>query len=436
MQISKTQQRLEVNEGNNKQPMKELPRAIAALGYRNFRLFWFGQIISLIGTWTQSTGQSWLVLKLSHNAFWLGFDGALQFIPVLLFSLFNGVIADRLPKRNILIFTQTSAMVLASILFILIATNVVQLWQVFILSALLGITNSLDMPVRQAFVVEMVGRETLPNAIALNSTSFNMARIIGPSIAGLIIGLVGEAPLFFINALSFIPVIIGIFLMRPAEFHNTPKKQTEESMNVFKSLGEGFRYMAHTPALFLIITVLGVISLFGINFNVMLPLFADEVLHIGAQGFGFLSSSFGVGAFLAALWMAWRSHKPSISFLLINALFFGVVEMLFAISHLFVLSLVLIAAVGFTQISFAATANAAVQTVTPNHLRGRIMGVYIIVFVGTTPFGNMIMGGLASTFGATIALLSGAIPSLAAAAIAWFMRKPAEKSLNENKIKE
>src|SRR5207302_5408241 len=196
------------------QQVKGLLRAFLALRHRNFRLFWSGQLISLIGTWMQSTGQAWLVLELTHSAWWLGMVGALQFLPVMLLSLFGGVVADRVPKRKVLLFTQSFAMLQAAILWMLIVTGAIQLWHVLVLASLLGLTNSLDMPTRQAFVAEMVGREDLPNAIALNSSLFNMARMVGPGIGGLIIAWLGVAPLFLLNSLSFLPVVTGLALIK------------------------------------------------------------------------------------------------------------------------------------------------------------------------------------------------------------------------------
>ncbi len=410
----------------------KFPRALIALNSRNFRLFWLGQLISLTGTWMQSTGQDWLVLQMTHSAWLLGVVGALQFLPVLLLSLFSGVIADKFPKKKLLIGTQIASLILAAVLCLLVVTGTVQLWHIFILAALLGITNSLDMPVRQSFMVEMVGKDTLPNAIALNSTSFNLARIIGPSIAGLLISWLGEAPLFFLNAISFLPVLYGLYLIRSSELHNQPSRQAPiQKQGTFKSLGEGLSYIVKVPAIFMIIAIVGVISLFGINFNVVLPLFADTVLKVGAQGYGFLSSTFGFGALLAAVWLAWSNKQATMTQLIISALLFAITEALFAISHLYILSLILIAIVGFNQISFSAKANSMLQAVTPNHLRGKIMSVYTIVFVGTTPIGNLAIGALSNVFGASIALLAGAIPCIIAATAAWCTRKPAEKSIKE-----
>lgn len=431
----------EQTPSHEQQPGKGLLRAFVALQHRNFRLFWFGQLISLIGTWMQSIGQAWLVLELTHSAFLLGLVGALQFLPVMLLALFGGVLADRWPKRKVLLFTQTSAMIQAFILAILVITGTVQIWHIFVLATLLGLTNAIDMPTRQAFVVEMVGRDSLPNAIALNSSVFNMARIIGPGIGGLIIAALGVAPLFLLNAVSFIAVLIGLAMIDMKTLYGQQKRATtlhdEPKQSTLQSLREGLNYVYHTPSVFLIIAVIGVISLFGINFNVVLPLFATEVLHVGATGFGFISSAFGIGSLVAALWLAWGNKKPSIIHLLIEGTIFCVILGLFALSGNYYLSLILIAGVGFTQIAFSAIANTTLQTVAPNHLRGRVMSVYMVVFAGTTPIGNLFIGGLAVLIGVPFSLLVGAILSLAAAIAGWVFRKPALKSLAEaNKVYE
>src|SRR2546426_2984593 len=418
-----------------KQQVKGLLRTFLALRHRNFRLFWFGQLISLIGTWMQSIGQAWLVLELTHSAWLLGVVGALQFLPVMLLSLFGGVLADRLPKRKVLLFTQSFAMLQAVLIWALVASGQVHIWHVLVLAALLGLTNSLDMPTRQAFVVEMVGREDLPNAIALNSSLFNMARIVGPGIGGLIIAWMGVAPLFLLNAISFIPVIIGLALIDLSGLYaqgkrlDTIHKADTARQSTWQSLREGLAYVVHTPSILLIIAVVGIVSLFGINFNVVLPLFATSVLHTGAEGFGFISSAFGLGSLLCALWLAWSNHKPTIHYLLVSAFVFCGIEAFFAISQFYALSLVLIAGVGFAMIAFSATANTTVQTVAPDHLRGRVMSVYMLVFAGSIPFGNLITGGLAHLYGAPVALLVGAGVSLVAVISAWVLRKPAEKDL-------
>jgi MFS family permease len=423
---------------HEQQQVKGLLRTFVALRHRNFRLFWFGQLISLTGTWMQSIGQAWLVLELTHSAWLLGVVGALQFLPVMLLSLFGGVLADRLPKRKVLLFTQSFAMLQAAILWILVAKGQVQIWEVLVLASLLGLTNSIDMPTRQAFVAELVGREDLPNAIALNSSLFNMARIVGPGLGGIIIAWLGVAPLFLLNAISFIAVIVGLALIKLNELYAQVKRSTSKGeapkQSTLQSLREGLAYVVRTPSVLLIIAVIGIISLFGINFNVILPLFATDVLHSGALGFGFLSAAFGLGSLLSALWLAWGNRRPSIQHLLTGALAFCVLEIFFALSHLYVLSLILIAAVGFAQIVFSATANTALQTVTPDYLRGRVMSVYMVVFAGSVPLGNLFTGGLAHLYGAPIALLVGAGLSLIAAIVGWILRSPAEKSLAETSL--
>lgn len=410
-------------------------RTFSALRHRNFSLFWWGQLISLIGTWMQSIGQTWLVLELTHSAWLLGVVGALQFLPILLFALFGGVVADKFPKRNILVFTQSFSMLQATALWLLVFTHTVQLWHVMVLALLLGLTNSLDMPTRQAFVVEMVGREDLPNAVALNSSIFNMARIVGPGIGGLVIAGLGVAPLFLLNAISFIPVIIGLLLIDATKLHAVvPHTLIEQKQGTFRSLREGFVYIRQTPAVLMIIVVIGIVSLFCINFNVTLPLVATEVLNVGAAGFGFISSAFGVGALISALWLAWRNKRPHISPMLFWSIVFCVLLIAFALVRIYYVSLVLIALVGFTQIAFSALANTALQTVTPDHLRGRVMGVYMLVFTGSTPIGNLLTGALAHWYGVSIALIVCAVLSLIAAVTGWVLRAPAEKSVVQSSI--
>jgi MFS family permease len=414
-----------------------LLRAFIALRHRNFRLFWFGQLISLIGTLMQTTAQAWLVLELTHSALLLGVVGALQFLPVMIFSLFGGVLADRLPKRRVLLFTQSSAMIQAFILWALVATGYVQLWHILVLATLLGLTNALDMPTRQAFVVEMVGREDLPNAVALNSSLFNMARIVGPGIGGLLIAWLGVAPLFLLNGISFIAVIIGLAMINLKSLHAVNLQDLKKGaprQSTLQSLREGLAYVRRTPVVFLVIAVLGVVSLFGINFNVILPIFATDVLNVGAVGFGFISAAFGLGSLLSALWLAWGNNKPSMRQLLLGAIAFGVLESLFALSHWYILSLVLIAGVGFSQIALSATSNTTLQTVTPDYLRGRVMSVYMLVFAGSTPIGNLVIGELAHLWGAPIGLLICAGLSLIAAIVGWVLRAPAEKNLAESSL--
>ncbi len=416
-----------------KPPGKGLLRAFTSLGQRNFRLFWFGQMISLIGTYMQSIGQAWLVLELTHSAWQLGLVGALQALPVLLFSIFGGVFADRWPKRRVLLVTQSAAMIQALLLWALIATGTVQLWHLYILAMLLGLTESLYLPASRAFVVEMVGREDLPNAVALNSSRSTLARIVGPGMAGIIIAASSVTMLFLLNALSFLPVIAGLALINSHELHAQAlqPKSAGERQNTWQSLREGVDYVWKTPAVVVVILVVGLVLLFGSNFNVVLPLFATDVLHVGATGFGFLSAAIGAGALLSALWLAWGNQKPTIRRVLTGMMVFGVLEAVFAVSHIYLLSLALIASVGFMETAFAAQALTTLQTVAPDHLRGRVTSVQVLFFDGSVPLGYLLMGWLAGLYGAPSALLTGALLSLLVAGAGWMWRKPAEKDVAE-----
>ena len=413
------------------QPEKGLLRAITSLRQRNFRLFWCGQMISLIGSYMQSIGETWLVLELTHSAWQLGLVGALQALPVLLFSIFGGVFADRWPKRRVLLVTQAAAMIQALLLWALIATGTLQLWHLYVLALLLGLTNSLGRPASRAFVVEMVGREDLPNAVALNSSLSSLTRIVGPGLAGIIIAASGVTTLFLLNALSFLAVLVGLALIKSHELHAQAlgHKSVGERQNTWQSLREGVAYVWKTPAVLLLVLVVGLVLLFGSNFNVVLPLFATNVLHVGATGFGFLSAATDVGALLSGLWLAWSNQQPTIRRVLIGTLVFGVLEAVFAVSHLYLLSLVLIASVGFTEETFAMQAMTTIQTVAPDHLSGRVMSVQVLFFDGSLPLGYLLMGWLSGLFGAPIALLTGALLSLLVAGAGWMWRKPAEKNV-------
>ena len=413
------------------QPKKGLLRAFTSLRQRNFRLFWFGQMISLMGTMMQIIGQAWLVLELTHNAWQLGLVGALQALPVLLFSIFGGVFADRWPKRCVLLVTQAAAMIQALLLWGLIATGTIQLWHIYVLAMLLGFTNSLYLPTSRAFVVEMVGREDLPNAVALNFSLSTLARIVGPGLGGIIIAASSVTMLFLLNALSFLPVMVGLALIKGDALHTQAlqHRNVGERQNTWQRLREGVDYVWKTPAVLLVILVVGLVLLFGSNFNVVLPLFATGVLHVGATGFGFLSAAIGVGSLLSALWLAWSNQQPTIRRVLIGMLVFGVLEAVFAVSHIYLLSLVLIASVGFTETAFAMQALTTLQTITPDHLLGRVMSVQVLFFDGSLPLGYLLMGWLSGLYGAPMAMLTGALLSLVVAGAGWMWRKPAEKGL-------
>lgn len=404
-------------------------RTFTSLRQRNFRLFWFGQMISLIGSGMQSIGQAWLVLELTHSAWQLGLVGALQALPILFFSIFGGVLADRWPKRRVLLVTQTAATLQALLLWVLIATGTVQLWHIYILALLLGLTNSLDKPTRQAFVVELVGRDDLPNAVALNSSLTTLARIVGPGIGGIIIAASGVSMLFLLNALSFLAVIAGLALINARELHAQalPHSNTDERQKTWQSLREGVDYIWKTPTVLVVILVVGLVLLFGSNFNVLLPLFATGVLHVGASGFGFLSAALGVGALLASAWLAWDNSAPTLRRVLFGALLFGLLQIGFAVSHIYLLSLALIASIGFMETAFAFQTITMIQIVAPDHLRGRVMSVLVLFFDGSLPLGYMLMGWLSALYGASTAMLIGAVLSLLIVGAGWLWRKPAQK---------
>ena len=408
---------------------KGLLHAFTSLRQRNYRLYWFGQMISLMGTTMQTVGQVWLVLVLTHSAWQLGLVGALQALPILLFSLFGGVFADRWPKRRVLLLTQAVSMIQAFLLWVLIATGTIQLWHLYVLATLLGLTNSLGRPASRAFVVEMVGRKDLPNAVALNSSLSTLARIVGPALGGIVIATSGVTVLFLLNALSFLPVIVGLALIKSHELHTRTlqPRSVGKRQNTLQSLREGVDYVWKTHAVLLVILVVGLVLLFGSNFNVVLPLFATAVLHVGATGFGFLSAATGVGALLSALWLAWSNQQPTIRRVLIGMLIFGVLEAVFAVSHIYLLSLVLIASVGFTEEAFAMQAVTVLQTAAPDHLSGRVMSVQVLFFDGSLPLGYLLMGWLSGLFGAPIAVLTGALLCLLVVGAGWMWRKPAEK---------
>src|SRR5713226_5759008 len=414
-----------------RQPKKGLLRAFTSLRQRNYSLFWFGQLISLMGTSMQIIGQAWLVLELTHSAWQLGLVGALQSLPVLLFSIFGGIFADRWPKRRVLLVTQAAAMIQALLLWALIATGTIQLWHIYVLAMLLGLMNSVYLPTSRAFVVEMVGREDLPNAVALYFSLSTLARIVGPGLGGIIIAESSVTRLFLLNALSFLPVMVGLALIKSHELHAQAlqHRSVGERQNTWQSLREGVDYIWKTPAVVLVILVVGLVLLFGSNFNVFLPLFATDVLHVGARGFGFLSAALGVGSLCSALWLAWGNRKPTIRRVLIGTLVFGVLEAVFAVSRIYPLSLVLIASVGFAETTFAQLSITMLQTVAPDHLRGRVMSVTLLFFDGSVPLGYLLMGWLSGLYGAPIALLIGALLSLLVAGVGWIMRKPAEKDV-------
>jgi MFS family permease len=390
-----------------------LPRGVSAFRHRNFRLFWTGQLISLIGTWMATVAQAWLVLKLTNNPFALGIVAAAQYTPVLLLGLLGGVLADAVPKRRTLVALQAVMCVIAFGLAALVETGVVQVWMVIALATALGIANALEMPTRQAFVIEMVGRSDIANAVALNSAAFNGSRIVGPAIAGLLIAFVDLPTAFVLNGVSYLAAIGALLAIDATALHSRPRRQLGRSVGAIgRQLAEGLRYVRQTPSVLLPLSVLGLVATAGMNFQVLIPVMARDVLFVGAQGFGFLMAAAGVGSLAAALAIAF-GLRPTRQLMLGGALAFGLFETIFALSRSFPLSVLLMFGMGFGVIAIAATANTTIQLTVPDHLRGRVMSLYVTVFAGSTPIGGLIAGSIAAAWGAPAALLLGGVVSAA-----------------------
>ena len=363
-----------------------------SLRHRNFRLFFSGQLVSLIGTWMQNVGQAWLVLELTHSSFKLGVVSALQFAPMLFLSFFAGPLVDYFSKRKIIIVTQTILMLLAFTLAILDFTGVVRYWHVLILATLLGIVNTIDMPARQSFIIEMVGKEDLMNAIAMNSSIFNAARAVGPAIAGLLIGAAGTVLCFFVNGLSFLAVLWGLLLMK---FESAPASEPR-TYHIVEDIKEAMRYIKATPVVMVTILLVAVISIFATNFTVLVPIFARQELHRDAAAFGFLLSSFGVGALIGAVSLAVLSrHGPKPAVLLGGGMGLSLTLIMIGLQKTYGITALLLVLSGWCMVTFFGMANTTVQLNTEDRLRGRVMSVYTFTFGGLTPFGSLFAGTVA-----------------------------------------
>jgi len=395
---------------------------LRAFNHRNYRLFFIGQAISLIGTWMQQVAQSWLILTLTHDPIWLGVIVAAQFLPVLVFGLFAGVIADSWPKRRLLLVTQVTKMILAFIVFVLVVTGSIQVWMLVLIALALGVANAVDMPVRQSFGIEMVGREDLINAVALNSAMFNGARVIGPAIGGIVIATLGIAPAFLFDALSFLAVIVGLLMMREQDLHGTGVaiRRPESFSAVIESLREGITYVRTTPIVLLATVTVGVVSTVAMNFQVLIPPFAESTLGVGADGFGFLMAASGAGSLTAALWLAFGGRaKPLL--LCLGAVLLGAAEIVLGFTTIYALCLTLMFTAGFGAILMATSANTTIQLNVPDVLRGRVSAVYTTVFVGSTPFGGLMIGWLASTIGPALTMIASGLSAFVFGlfALAW-----------------
>lgn len=392
----------------------------SSLRVRNYRLFAGGQVVSLTGTWMQRVAQDWLVLQLSHNSGTaLGVVTGLQFLPVLLFGLYGGVVADRYDKRTVLVAAQVAMGLLALLLGVLDLTGVVTLWHVYALAFALGLATVFDTPVRQAFVMEMVGKRDLTNAVSLNSATFNAARVVGPAIAGLLINTIGTGPVFLVNAASYIAVIGGLSRMRAADMFPSPAVARHKG-----ELREGLRHVRERRDLLLPIILVGVVGTFGLNFQVTTALIAKLTFHRGAASYGLLSTFLAAGSLIGALLAAVRSghgRRVRQRTYVLAALVFGLLETATGFAPSYLSFGLLLVPTGLAILTFTTAANTTVQLGVAPHLRGRVMAIYVLVFLGGTPVGAPVIGTLAERFGARSSLWIGGLVSALAAAVCGLM---------------
>ena len=382
--------------------------AFRALRHRNFQLFFGGQLISLIGTWMQNVAQSWLVYKMTGSSLLLGAVGFASQIPIFLLSPIAGAMVDRRNRHRLIIATQTASMILAFILAGLTLLHVVTVTQIFVLAALLGFVNAFDIPGRQAFLVEMVGREDLMNAIALNSSMFNGARIVGPAIAGVLVASIGEGWCFFANAVSYIAVIAGLLLMKVAR-REVPVRETSAWLDI----KEGFHWVVTTKPIFALLLLVGLVSLVGMPYAVLMPIFADRILHSGARGLGILMGFSGAGALIGALTLAAKSGLRGLStWVTACSAAFGVFLIVFARSKMFWMSAILLIPVGLFMMVQMASTNTLIQAMVPDRLRGRVMSVYSMMMMGMAPLGALLAGAVSDRIGAPLTVAVGGLGSI------------------------
>jgi MFS family permease len=393
-----------------------LKRTFAALKHRNYRLWFWGQMTSLFGTWMQTTAQGFLVYELTHSSAFLGYVGFASGIPSLLFTMYGGVVADRMSRRKLLLITQSAMMVLALILATLTFIGIVQPWHILLLACGLGLANAFDAPARLAFISEMVDREDLTNAVALNATMFNSAIVVGPAVAGIIYAAFGPGWCFTINGISFVAVIAALMAMRLQ-----PNEQSAQRSSTFTALQEGISYVRHQPIIRTLIGLIASVCMFGMALGTLLPAWSVKILHGNAATNGMLFSSRGVGSLIGALAIA-SLGRASIRGKLITAgsLFFPIFISFFALVHVLPSSLLLMGCIGFASIFVLNLSNAMIQSLTPDNLRGRVMGVYSTVFMGSIPLGALLLGTIAEYAGEAEAALLSAATAFIVACFVWF----------------
>jgi MFS family permease len=389
-----------------------------SLRVRNFRLFVGGQLVSAIGTWMQLVAGPWLVLQLTHNGTMLGIDTGLQFLPILLFGAWGGLIADRLDNWRLQISTQVAFALLALTLWLLVFTGVVHVWMVFSLSFLVGLVTALDMPTRQSFYLEMVGREDLTNAMSLNTATFTGARVVGPAVAGILIGAIGVGPVFLINAISYLAVIAALLAMRTNELHRrvpVPRRRGQ--------VREGIAYVWRTPDLRVPMLVMAAVFLFAYNFPVVLPLLAVRTFHGDARTYGDMLALFGAGSLIGALLLASRASTPNVRRLVLLAVGLGVGSVLIGLAPSLGLAWLVLPLLGGVATSFAITGNSTLQLTSSDEMRGRVMALYTVVFLGSTPIGGPVAGFVGQhaglQVGPRLALAGGGAIAILASLFAW-----------------
>ena len=384
--------------------------------HRNYRLFFTGQVISNIGTWMQRVAQAWLVLSLTHSPVAVGILALCQFLPFTLFSLVAGVVVDRLDAWRTVISTQVTQMVLASTIAAAALAGVVQVWQVYVIAALMGVVQVLDAPSRQSLTFRMVGPLELPNAISLNSGVFNGARIFGPALAGVLIAAAGAGVCFAVNAASYIAVLVGLLMMRPQEFHAVERR--ERSRSLYTGLKEGISYARHDEQIWLMLTLVAVMSTFTLNFNVLLPVLAKQTLHSGPETFGVLSGIFGIGALIGALVSAHVS-RATMGTTAIGTAGFALCELLIAPLRSTPLIALLLFIGGICFTTWSSNSNSLIQLAAPDYMRGRLIGLYFFAFAGTGTAGGILTGWLTAAGGTELAFAVAGIAGLSVSFYVW-----------------
>lgn len=412
----------EISMGENPVLYEKLIAFFPAFGSTNYILYFFGQLVSLIGTWLQMVAQGWLVLQLTNSAFLIGVVAAAGTLPSLLFSLFGGVIVDRYPKKYILFFTQISSMICAVIMGVLTIMHVITVFEIILLSFLLGIVTALDIPARQAFVVELVDKDSIASAVALNSGIFNAARVIGPSIAGFLIALVGTGGAFVLNGISFIAVVIALYYIR------VPIIVSNKHLHPWKAIKEGVAFSFAHPILRVLLIFTGIVSIFGWSYTTVMPVIAQDTFHLDASGLGLLYAAGGLGALVATGLVSGFSHKISSTMFIIGGnILFALALGLFTLTHNLPLALVLLFFSGIGLLTEFATINTAIQHMVDDEVRGRVMSIYSLMFIGLSPLGNVEVGFLAERFSSAFAIQVGAILVFISGIVVFSLRKRIQK---------